>query len=190
MFSIRYRCFPFLNNSERLLTSADLKAILMFLAPAGIMTSFIPPTFEVTLSTNDRLFCRHLEPSPPQTPHSSSWTGESMIYKKKKNCSYHNSNNKSNIVILLFIIHIFSWIILEWTTSLFSLFETPTSKFIILYINTLTPKPRFQSVNQVFKFVPCHNRAECIFPARRCCWGCRRSRQCRQWRSLRSGSTP
>ena len=63
-------------------TSADLKAIRIFLAPAGIMTTLVPPTFAVTLSTNARFFCRHLDPSPPQTPHSSSFTGDPMIYKE------------------------------------------------------------------------------------------------------------
>ena len=46
------------------------------------MTTLVPPTFAVTLSTNARFFCRHLDPSPPHTPHSSSFTGDPMIYSE------------------------------------------------------------------------------------------------------------
>ena len=51
----------------------------MFLAPFGSSIIFVFPTLLILL-LNSLPLTLHFDPSPPQTPHLSSSTGESLIY--------------------------------------------------------------------------------------------------------------
>ena len=59
--------------------TSELRMMRIFLAPFGINIIFVFPILFIFLS-NSRLRTLHLDPSPPQTPHRSSSTGESLIY--------------------------------------------------------------------------------------------------------------
>ena len=174
----------------------------MFLAPLGIIVIFDVPVFVVAF-VNDRLFCRHLDPSPPQMPHSSSWTGESIIWKKYifvfdhvalrlfaisyKSCKWNvvNIDNRGQFhhcsTSSFYARRSRRYKKAAWY-DFFALLGPTSVKAACRMLLTLTPGLLKYFVEQnglkIVKFClsPCHIRVVCTCPGRRCCWGCRRSR--------------
>ena len=64
---------------KTLVLTSELKIICIFLAPFGSSIILVLPILFIFLS-NSRLRTLHFDPSPPQTPHRSSFTGEFLIY--------------------------------------------------------------------------------------------------------------
>ena len=72
------KCLGYLVEKTLVLTS-ELRIICIFLAPFGSSIILVLPILFIFLS-NSRLRTLHFDPSPPQTPHRSSFTGEFLIY--------------------------------------------------------------------------------------------------------------
>ena len=64
---------------KTLVLTSELRIICIFLAPFGSSIILVLPILFIFLS-NSRLRTLHFDPSPPQTPHRSSFTGEFLIY--------------------------------------------------------------------------------------------------------------
>ena len=64
---------------KTLILTSELRIICIFLAPFGSSIILVLPILFIFLS-NSLLRTLHFVPSPPQTPHRSSFTGEFLIY--------------------------------------------------------------------------------------------------------------